>query len=120
MRDWALLGKANTASGDRSCGAGKGKDPEGALFSRALHTQSLEVSGPDVADAVEAGVQVGGHPGKRRDALQVDVITVHRGAQAHTDQAGGQAWPRQKTEQGAIAARCPLASRADGLAPGSV
>lgn len=41
------------------------------LFSvtRTLHTQPLEVSSPNMADAVEAGVQVSGCLGKRRDVL---------------------------------------------------
>jgi hypothetical protein len=58
-------------------------------FLRVLLTQPFEVSGPDVSDVVEAGIQVGGHLGKRRNVLQVSIITVHRRTEAHTDQAGG-------------------------------
>lgn len=41
----------------------------GVLLPGALHTQPFEVSGSDLADAVEAGVQVSGGLGKRRDAF---------------------------------------------------
>lgn len=38
-------------------------------LAKALHTQPFEVSSPDTADAVEAGVEVGSCLGKTRDAL---------------------------------------------------
>lgn len=87
---------------------------------RAPHTQPFEVSGSDLADAVEAGVQVSGCLGKRRDALQVGIVTVHRGTKAHADQTGGQVWPRWKTEQRETLLSPPLASGTKGPHPGSV
>lgn len=81
---------------------------------RALHTQPLEVSSSNPADAVEAGIQVSGCLGERRDVLQVSIITIHRGAKAHADETGGQAWPRWKTEQRETLLRLPLASGTNG------
>lgn len=84
----------------------EGEDPGGfpllglpSSSARALRTQPFEVSGPDVADAVEAGVQVGGCLGKRGDVLQVSIVTVHGGTKAHTNQTGRQAWSQWKREQ---------------------
>ena len=85
---------------------GKGKKNPGESllpprfsFANTLHTQPFEVSSSDVVDAVEAGVQVGGCLGKRRNVFQVCIITVHGGTKAHAQQTGWQAWCRWKTEQ---------------------
>lgn len=71
-------GKASTCgalclvtSHSRWQGRGPGVPSAGwpSSLAKALHTQPFEVSSPDMADAVEAGVEVGGRLGKTRDAL---------------------------------------------------
>ena len=64
----ALCLVSHTAGGE----GGKPGVPSAAppsSLAKALHTQPFEVSSPDTADAVEAGVEVGGCLGKTRDAL---------------------------------------------------
>lgn len=110
---------------------GKGKKNPGESlllprfsFASTLHTQPFEVSSSDVVDAVEAGVQVGGCLGKRRNVFQVCIIAVHGGTKAHAHQTGWQAWCRWKTEQRETTPPNPVrlssASGTNGPTPESV
>lgn len=84
---------------------------------RALHTQPFEVSSSDPADAVEAGIQVSGCLGERRDALQVSIVAVHGGTKAHAYQTGRQAWLSWKAEHRETLLRLPSASGTSGPCP---
>lgn len=72
------------------------KLPQGLALPLLQHTQPHEIAGPDGADAVEAGVQVGGVRRQWRDVLQVGVIAVHRGSNAEAGQAAGDAWGAER------------------------
>lgn len=71
-------------------------------------TQPHEIAGPDGADAVEAGVEVGGVRRQQRDALQVGVVAVDRGADAEAEQAAGEPWGWRGSSGLGTAAPAPL------------
>lgn len=84
-----------------------GRDPHRTVYPPCAPMQSLalpspqrtqprEIAGLDGADAVEAGVEVGGLWWQRWDVLQVGVVAVDGGADAQAELAAGQGWGQRQ------------------------
>lgn len=65
-------------------------------------TNVSKVGGCDPFDLVEASVQVRGFLGQGRHGLDVDLLAVHRAAQAHTQQTRGQVCQQGLSTQGQL------------------